>query len=287
VTDQIMAATIPAAAHGGRFSPDPPPFIVIHSTEGPMSPGNARALAENWFGRPKSEGGAGTSATDIFDPREGITMLDDHTVPYHCGPAGNGLGAGDEHCGRVSMPPEQWMSPDGQAMLDRSARRNAQRAHARGWGLAQCRWLSLTEVRNHVAGFCTHNDIRLALGGTTHSDPGPNFPYNWYMSRIRFWFSNPNGDDVLADERAALFQTKEWVGQIGLRVPDDMVDLLKPLQADIDTLDRRTLYLQAVLLQNAAWVGAPLVAYRQDGVYPDPVQPTPDPPADPPQPPTS
>jgi hypothetical protein len=189
VTAPQYDQTIPAVAHGGRFDPDPPAFDVIHSTEGPMSDGNAEALARNWFGRPKSEGGAGTSTTGIFDPIGSVRMLDEHTIPYHVGPEGNPISTGDEHCGSVNLTPEQWMSERGQAMLDASAKVKAQRAIFRGWSLADCRWLTLTEVaRRTVRGFCTHNDVRLALGGTTHSDPGKNFPYAWYIGRIRYWF---------------------------------------------------------------------------------------------------
>lgn len=213
MTEPIYAATISAYAHGGRFPADPPPFIVIHSTEGPMSDGNARALAQ-WFARSPATGGPGTSATDIFDPVEGIRMLDDHTIPYHVGGPGNPRGKGSEHCGSVALATDQWLSDRGKAMLDRSARANAQEAHDRGWPLARCRWLTVSEVARLVPGFCTHNDIRLALGGTTHSDPGPNFPYDWYIGRVRFWYQNPDGapqeDDVaylqwpVADRQALL-----------------------------------------------------------------------------------
>lgn len=213
-------ATIPAAAHGGRFSTDPPHLDVVHSTEGPMSPGNARALAVNWFGRPASQGGAGTSTTGIFDPVEGIRMLDEHTIPYHVGPDGNPVSTGDEHCGSVKLTRDQWLSPAGRAMLDQSARVKAERARARGWSLADCRWLTLSEVaRKTVDGFCTHNDIRLALGGTTHSDPGPNFPYDWYMGRIRAWYQDPvNGG-------------KDWL---------DMADI-NDLETAVTTVLRREL----------------------------------------------
>lgn len=199
MTGPIYADTIPAAAHGGQFPKDPPPFIVIHSTEGPMSDGNARALAQ-WFAKTTAEGGPGTSATDIFDPVEGIRMLDDHTIPYHVGGAGNPKGKGSEHCGSVDLTTDQWLSDRGKAMLDRSARANAEEARHRGWTLDQCRWLTVTQVAAYTAGFCTHNDIRLALGGTTHTDPGPNFPYSWYMDRVRAWYQDPanGGDDDMA-----------------------------------------------------------------------------------------
>jgi hypothetical protein len=203
--------TIPADGHGGRFNPDPPAFDVSHSTEGPMSDGNAAGLAA-WFARDTAHGGPGTSATRIFAPSASVRMLDEHTVPYHVGPVANALCTGDEHCGSVNLTPAQWMSPRGQAMLDRSAKVKAQRARYRGWKLSDCRWLTLTEVaRRTVRGFCTHNDVRLALGGTTHSDPGPNFPYAWYMDRIRAWYTNPTnaGDDMPlnADDKTWLTKT--------------------------------------------------------------------------------
>lgn len=192
--------TITASASGGPFAAGRPAFVVIHSTEGPMSDGNAVALAR-WFAKSKTAGGPGTSATGIFDPVSSVRMLPEQTIPYHCGPAGNPLSNGDEHCGSVGLTRGQWLSDRGRAMLDASAKVQAQRARYRGWSLADCRWLKLTEVeRKTVRGFCTHNDIRLALGGTTHSDPGPNFPYDWYIGRVRAWYQDPinGGDDMPA-----------------------------------------------------------------------------------------
>lgn len=191
--------TITASASGGPFAAGRPAFVVIHSTEGPMSDGNAVALAQ-WFARSKTAGGPGTSATGIFDPVSSVRMLPEQTIPYHCGPEGNPLSNGDEHCGSVNLTREQWLSARGKAMLDASARVQAQRARYRGWSLADCRWLTLTEVaRKTVRGFCTHNDVRLALGGTTHSDPGRNFPYDWYIGRVRYWYQNPNGTPIGED----------------------------------------------------------------------------------------
>jgi N-acetyl-anhydromuramyl-L-alanine amidase AmpD len=169
-----------AASYGPRFAL-PAHIRVIHSTEGPMSRGNARALAgPAWFGGP-----AGTSAHDIFDPGEGIRMVPDDRIAWHVGPGGNAFTRGSEHCGRVALTPEQWLSADGREMLDRSARYNAAAAHRDG---VLPRWLTLTQLARREAGFCTHNDVRLVFGGTTHTDPGPNFPYDWYMARVRDYY---------------------------------------------------------------------------------------------------
>lgn len=187
---------MPARAHGGSFTL-PCHIRVIHSTEGPMSRGNARGLAgPNWFGGP-----AGTSAHDIFDPGEGVVMVPAGTIAYHVGPAGNGRTRGSEHCGKVANTRDQWLSADGLEMLTRSARYNAAAAKRDG---VLPRWLTLTQLRNREPGFCTHNDVRLALGGTTHSDPGPNFPYDVYMQLVQQFYNGttpaPEEISVSAEE---------------------------------------------------------------------------------------
>ncbi|HVQ92451.1 MAG TPA: peptidoglycan recognition family protein [Mycobacteriales bacterium] len=182
---------IEAFTHGGRFH-QRPRLLVVHSTEGPMSRGNARALAgPGFFGGPK----AGTSAHAIFDPAEGVEMVKPDHVAFHVGPGGNGFSIGTEHCGRVSLTKEQWLSPDARAMLRRSAEWNAQ--YARALDIPP-RWLSLTALAAGQSGFCTHNDIRLVFGGTTHSDPGRNFPYAWYMDQVQAFHAGktPPEDDM-------------------------------------------------------------------------------------------
>lgn len=179
-----------AAGHGAGFSL-PVHIRVIHCTEGPMSRGNARALAgPAWFGGP-----AGTSAHDIFDPGEGVEMVRPGTVAYHVGPAGNGKTRGSEHCGKVGFTRDQWLTDDGIQMLDRSARYNAAAAKRDG---VLPRWLTLTQLKNLEPGFATHNDVRLALGGTTHSDPGPNFPYDVYMQLVQGYYNGTQEDDTMA-----------------------------------------------------------------------------------------
>lgn len=164
---------IPAAAHGGTLRQQR--LWVAHSTEGPMSRGNARGLAgPNWFGGPK----AGTSAHAIFDPGEGVEMVKPTIVAYHVGPGANGFTLGSEHCGRVALTKAQWLSADGVEMLRRSAHWTAQYCHAYD---IEPRWGKLPELAAGGHLMCTHNDVRLVWGGTTHSDPGPNFPYPEYQ----------------------------------------------------------------------------------------------------------
>ena len=219
-----------AASYGPTFSL-PAHIRVIHSTEGPMSRGNARSLAgPNWFGGPQ----AGTSAHDIFDPGEGVKMVPDNHIAWHVGPGGNGFTRGSEHCAYTRYTTEQWLSPDGQEMLDRSARYNAAAAHRDG---VLPRWLSLTQLQNREPGFCTHNDIRLAFGGTTHSDPGPNFPYAWYMQRVQMYYDGlQNVEDDLQpqDIDAGVKRVLQARRLTGKPTPYEALESIPSLAAKLD-----------------------------------------------------
>lgn len=46
------------------------------------------------------------------------------------------------------------------------------------------RRLTIAEMQIGAAGIYTHNDMRLAWGGTDHTDPGPNFPMDYLLARV-------------------------------------------------------------------------------------------------------
>lgn len=74
----------------------------------------------------------------------------------------------------------------------------------------QVRRASVAEMKTNpkVKAFYGHNDMRLAWGGTTHTDPGPNFPWDHFLSMVK---QALEGDDVSAEE---VWATK-WVGSDG------------------------------------------------------------------------
>jgi N-acetylmuramoyl-L-alanine amidase len=221
---------LPAASHGGRFR-QRQRLLVQHSTEGPMSRGNARALAgPSWFGGP-----AGTSAHAIFDPSEGIEMVKPDHIAFHVGPGGNGFSLGIEHCGRVSLTKEQWLSPDAKSMLRLSAEWNAQYCHLLD---IPPRWLSLRELAAGKSGLCTHNDIRLVFGGTTHSDPGRNFPYAWYIAQVQAFFDGKPApeDDVPITEKEFGRIRQELIAALKDPTHQYLQDELAPLKQALKEL---------------------------------------------------
>jgi len=196
---------MPAKAYGGLFKPPAAAFVVIHCTESDNGAGTAESLAgPNWFGGP-----AGTSAHRMFDRDSGVEMVRRTLVAFHAGPQGNTWGRSYEFCGRASWSAAKWREPAQLQMLRLAAPHIAddliEITGSRASALAAARWLSLVQVFRKDHGLCTHNDIRLALGGTTHSDPGPNFPYAELLAMVRAELGEqPVGDAVADDHRTPL-----------------------------------------------------------------------------------
>lgn len=178
---------MPAYAHGGAFTAGKPIGVVVHSTESDDGPGSAEAIAgSGWFGGPK----AGTSAHKIVDQNSICEGVKRNVIAWHVGPGGNGLYVGYEFCGRAGWSAAQWRAPEQLQMLRNAAPYIADDLRYCG---APARWLSLAQVAAKQPGLLTHNDVRLALGGTTHSDPGPNFPYAELLSYVQGGTPTPGG----------------------------------------------------------------------------------------------
>lgn len=75
----------------------------------------------------------------------------------------------------------------------------------------QVRRASVSEMKTNpkVKAFYSHDDMRQAWGGTTHTDPGPNFPWDHFLSMVK---QALEGDDVSAEE---VWDGTKWVGSDG------------------------------------------------------------------------
>lgn len=98
-----------------------------------------------------------------------------------------------EHAGYARQSRHQWSDEYSTAMLDRSAREAARLAHEFD---IPVRWLTRAQVRQGTArGFLTHWDATKAgVGGNTHTDPGPGFPRDRYLDRVRHYLDHPHED---------------------------------------------------------------------------------------------
>lgn len=176
---------MPAYSHGGKYTAGNPIGVAVHSTEGPNGPGAAEAVAgPGWFGGPA----AGTSAHKIVDQDSICEGVHRDTVAWALGPNGNGLYISYEFSGYAGWDAATWQSPAQLNMLQIGAQHIAEDLQAIG---APAQWLSVSQVAARQKGLLTHNDVRLALGGTTHSDPGPNFPFAILLGYVQAYMGGP------------------------------------------------------------------------------------------------
>lgn len=102
------------------------------------------------------------------------------------------LGAGhagsswpNRHCiayeitGWNSFSHDRWLSDVAWNLLARQVKRDCER-----WDIPM-RWLTVDQLKRGERGFSTHDDCRRAFGGTSHTDPGPNFPKDHLIALLK------------------------------------------------------------------------------------------------------
>lgn len=224
---------MPAYSHGGPFRPGQPTVVVVHCTESDNTPGMAEALmGPGWFGGAK----AGTSThkcVDVDSICEGVKRT---TVAWHAGPGGNLRGIAYEFCGRVAWSAAKWREPKQLRMLRNAAPHIADDLRAMS---APARWLSLAQLGGGQRGLCTHNDIRLAFGGTTHhSDPGPNFPYAELLAYVQ-GDDMPSLDDIgrLVDEKLRPIYDTLTPGKEGVKYEGELHAMIRGYGERVERID--------------------------------------------------
>jgi hypothetical protein len=109
-----------------------------------------------------------------------------------------------------------------------------------------CRWLTDDQVKIREKGLTTHTQLRRVFGGTTHTDPGPNFPYDFVLSAVRDAF---DGGDLNENDRRLItnieriltcwsdgrkpFGIKYGPTDPGRELPNPFVDLRESLRTDL------------------------------------------------------
>jgi hypothetical protein len=203
----LTVLNLPAKFHGGAQTPT---VQVVHDAETPISDGYAKSIGQ-FFQRGPA---AGTSAHRMIGPSTVVRMLGLDVVGYHCGPAGNRGTAGYEQCGYARFSRADWTTADGLAQLETLAAELARDAQL--WGIpdrhitdAQLRAWAAAGRPASLGGRCTHDQIHRVLGGTSHTDPTPNYPLdllNAAVTRHRNpapapapqedWFAMADKDDL-------------------------------------------------------------------------------------------
>ena len=150
--------------------PGPIRWIVWHDTEGNETNSAAINVARNWFGIRAS----GVSAHVVVDALDVAECVRPQDRAWHVGPFGNPYGYGIEIVGHAAQSVTDWVDPFSKAALQKACQ----------WVLSvpvlaaiPRRFLTDTELASGASGHITHAQVSRVLGGTQHTDPGPNFPF--------------------------------------------------------------------------------------------------------------
>lgn len=104
--------------------------------------------------------------------------MPDDKVAYHA-PGGNRVGIGLEHAGYASQSRADWLDPYSKAMLGNSIKLSADLC--RKYGIRPQFLTAANLVAGNMNGVTTHAEISKAFHLSTHTDPGPNFPMDYYI----------------------------------------------------------------------------------------------------------
>jgi hypothetical protein len=194
--------------------------VTIHTMEYPER-SNAAEWAAGFFRDPHSPKGPVVASAHYNVDNDSIThSVREKDIAYHAGPA-NGWSIGIEHAGRADQTPEQWADDYSVAMLERSAELVAGICARYSIPVVRLTADDLAAGKRH--GIFGHVDVTRGLKSGTHWDPGPNFPWPWYLERVRDHLARlteppaePSGGTTKAvasteDEMNAHANFAEWV----------------------------------------------------------------------------
>jgi len=172
---KYAAPTPPMIAARWKGGPQVPKVVVMHCTVSSCIPGAARAIAR-FFATENNK----TSAHYVRDPHETIQSVPDHVVAYHCGHNQDSIGY--ELCDLQAGPDSRWSDKNHEDMLLGAAKDVAQLCLAYGIPIVR---LSVADLKAGKGGICGHVDESNAFHGSTHTDPGPGFPWAHFMGLVR------------------------------------------------------------------------------------------------------
>jgi hypothetical protein len=168
----------PAAARYGNYNKR---YMVVHCTSNNASPANEAAYA-----RRRTDG---VGMHFCSDPSTVLQVLESWYGTGHVGStAGNRYGISWEFVGFTSSSRSYY-----ELCINRAA--PTMRLAMARWGIPH-RWLTDAQLRGGVVkGLVTHQQCSRVLGGSNHTDPGPNFPSQYLINALNgATVSAPNFD---------------------------------------------------------------------------------------------
>lgn len=163
-------------------------LIVIHDMELLQGPNTAEACAR--FFQNQSPSKKPRSSAHFCCDKNSIVQCVSLGDTAWAAPNANADGIHFELAGRAAQSRADWTDKDDDEMLTWAACEVALVfGLLRFFGVPiEARRLTPNEIRDGKAGICGHNDVTAAFrtrGG--HTDPGPNFPWDIFIGKVRWW----------------------------------------------------------------------------------------------------
>lgn len=167
--------------HLGSKSRD---IIGIHTMEAPERSQTAENVA-NYF---KS---VNASAHWCVDDNSRVRVVNDNDTAWTL-PGANSRSLNIELAGYAKQKPADWQDEYSIDMLEIAA------VCAAEWCIKYdipVRRLSSEQIRNGSKGFAGHVDVNVVYKQSSHWDPGPSFPWNYFLDRVRAQIAEIRGGD--------------------------------------------------------------------------------------------
>lgn len=155
-------------------------LIVIHTMEAPEAPFTAENIAA-YFAR----GEVQASSHYNLDADSIVQGVPEKDVAW-AAPGANHDGIQFEHAGYAGQGATGWADSYSQAMLDRSARLAADVCFR---NQIPPRFLTNAQIAAGEKGICTHNQISQVYRQSDHWDPGPAFPFEQYITKVKAYYA--------------------------------------------------------------------------------------------------
>ena len=172
-------------------------LLVIHDMEAPEAGTTAEVCAQFFHNQPKSPG-SGSSAHYAIDDGSVVQCVRDHDVAW-AAPGANHDGLHFEHAGYARQNKHEWADDFSTAMLKRSARLVARKAHRYHIPIV---FLTAEMVKAGHAGITGHLQItESGIGVGSHTDPGTNFPWGRYIRYVKAFAAGHFPPDFVHGEK--------------------------------------------------------------------------------------
>lgn len=153
-------------------------WVVLHTMETGENSSIAENIGAGWFTNPNAQ----ASAHYCVDDNSIVQCVNEGDYAWASGPTGNVNGIQIEMAGRAAQSRADWLDDYSRAMLERTAALTADICKRHG---IPVRVLTDEQVARGEAGITTHAALARVFRETDHSDPGPNFPWDFFMERVQ------------------------------------------------------------------------------------------------------